>query len=139
MKISAKTDYACRALLELALNWPKTEPVPIAQIAKNQKIPIRFLTHILVQLKSLGFVDSVRGQKGGYILIQTPKEITLKNIVEEFSEGQSQSGRQAVSKDIFGNIWCEAHKQYFDYLERIDFEEILGLHRKAGDVLMYSI
>lgn len=139
MKISAKTDYACRALLELAMNWPKTEPVPVALIAKNQEIPIRFLTHILVQLKSMGLVDSVRGQKGGYILIKSPKDITLKTIVEEFSEIQSKSVRTNAPKDIFANIWGEAHKQYFDYLKRMDFEEILNLHRKAGNVLTYSI
>ncbi|MBL8013372.1 MAG: Rrf2 family transcriptional regulator [Candidatus Omnitrophica bacterium] len=139
MKISAKTDYACRALLELALSWPKTDPVPIALIAKNQEIPIRFLTHILVELKTMGLVDSLRGQKGGYVLIKSPKDITIKKIVEQFSDIHSKSGRLNGSKDVFVGIWIEAQKHYFDYLERMDFEEILALHRKADNVLMYSI
>ena len=49
MKIIAKTDYACRALLELSLHWPKQEPLQVTAIADNQQIPIKFLIHILIQ------------------------------------------------------------------------------------------
>lgn len=69
MKISAKIDYACRALLiELGLHWPDNRPMQVSAIAKRQKIPMNFLVHILITLKELGYVDSIRGKSGGYVL-----------------------------------------------------------------------
>ena len=70
MKISAKTDYACKAIFELVMHWPKPEPLAINVIARSQRIPIKFLTHILLQLKTMGMVESIRGQRGGYLLVK---------------------------------------------------------------------
>ncbi|MGB3241335.1 MAG: Rrf2 family transcriptional regulator, partial [Candidatus Omnitrophota bacterium] len=63
MRISARCDYACRALLELSLHWPNEAPVHIQQISENQKIPERYLVQILIQLKRLGLVTSSRGKE----------------------------------------------------------------------------
>ena len=86
MKISAKIDYACRALLELSLHWPSQEPLQVDQIAQRQRVPVKFLTQILIHLKQVGYVESVRGKKGGYLLRKLPKEIKLNDIMENFND-----------------------------------------------------
>jgi Rrf2 family protein len=68
MKLSAKSDYALRAILELSLHWPKNEPLSLTTIAKRQQIPLKFLSHILLHLKDIGLVHSLRGKEGGYLL-----------------------------------------------------------------------
>jgi len=72
MRISAKCDYACRALVELSFHWPKKIPLRIQQMSEKQEIPERFLVQILLQLKRLGFVTSSRGKNGGYNLAKAP-------------------------------------------------------------------
>src|SRR6267142_1058623 len=84
MKISAKIDYACRALLELGLHWPNTTPMQVGAIAKHQKIPMNFLVHILITLKEAGYVDSIRGKSGGYVLIKAPQDIRLGDVIKNF-------------------------------------------------------
>ena len=80
MFISQKCQYALRAIFELAKDHNKG-PVKIAEIAKNQAIPQRFLEVILLQLKQGGFVSSQRGNEGGYFLIQSPEKLTVGEII----------------------------------------------------------
>jgi len=65
MKIPAKIDYACKAIFELAAHWPNKKPVQMQYVAEHQNIPIQFLTQIMIQLKHLGYVESIRGKRGG--------------------------------------------------------------------------
>ena len=73
MKISAKTEYACIAMLELAAQYGSGEPVRIRRIAERHDVPPRFLVQILLQLKGAGLVASVRGAAGGYQLSSRPR------------------------------------------------------------------
>ena len=73
MRISAKAEYACVAMLELAANYADAQPVRIKAIADAQGIPQRFLVQILLQLKTAGLVASVRGAAGGYQLAKPPE------------------------------------------------------------------
>ena len=143
MKISAKTDYACRALLELALHWPKTEPLAINVIAASQKVPIKFLTHILITLKQLDYVTSSRGNKGGYVLIKPPSEISLGEIVKHFNEiGQTKPNRtrnRDKKEDALNVIWREADQVLFGYLDNISFDDLLKRAEQVKTVLMYTI
>src|SRR5262245_54133566 len=82
MKLSAKAEYACLAVLELALRHDRPEPARLAEIAGANAIPERFLVQILLQLKGAGFVSSVRGASGGYRLALEPREISLWDIVQ---------------------------------------------------------
>src|SRR5215469_3644248 len=81
MKISAKTEYACLAMLELAARYDSSEPVRIRAIADEHGIPSRFLVQILLQLKGAGLVASTRGASGGYQLIKPPDEISLAEVM----------------------------------------------------------
>ena len=88
MNLSAKTEYACIAVLELSLRHDNGEPVRIRSIAENHGIPSRFLVQILLQLKGAGLVSSTRGAAGGYQLAKPPSQITLENVMTVI-EGRS--------------------------------------------------
>ena len=81
MEISKRSEYALRAIFELASN-DTTEVMRIHDIAKSQSISHRFLEAILNELKHGGFVESRRGNEGGYILARYAKELTVREIFE---------------------------------------------------------
>ena len=85
MLISQKCQYALRALFELAKHYGQG-PVKIAEIAEVQAIPVRFLEVILSQLKQGGFVESRRGNEGGYLLLRAPHRVTVGEVIR-FVEG----------------------------------------------------
>ena len=80
MLISQKSRYALRAILELAKR-KSSGHTKIAEVARAQIIPPRFLEVILGQLKQGGFVESRRGSDGGYVLVRSPAGLTVSNVV----------------------------------------------------------
>lgn len=78
--LSKKTQYAFKALEYLAIEYGKG-PVKISEISKHQKIPLKFLENILVELKNAGMLESKKGKGGGYILRVAPKNINLANVI----------------------------------------------------------
>jgi len=83
MKISKKTDYALRALFTLVEHY-KSAPIPIRELARRNDAPKRFLEHIMLDLKSQGWVRSVAGIRGGYALAKDPAKITMGEVVRHF-------------------------------------------------------
>lgn len=81
MKLSAKTEYACLALLQLAEDHAQGRPTPIRSLAERQAIPDGFLVQILQDLRRAGLVDSTRGATGGYRLSRGPDAITLSDVL----------------------------------------------------------
>src|SRR5829696_2069023 len=79
MRVSAKADYALRGILEIAA--AKEPPIKRDQIARAQKIPVKFLETILGELKHAGIVSSQRGADGGYSLAKDPAQVTLADLV----------------------------------------------------------
>src|SRR5947209_10704934 len=78
---SAKAEYACRAMLELAARHGDPQPVRLKAIADAHGIPQRFLVQILLQMKGNGLVASTRGASGGYQLGRPPEQIRLADII----------------------------------------------------------
>ena len=83
MQLSMRTDYALRALFTLVENHGGP-PIPIMELAKRNDIPKRFLEHIMLDLKERGWVDSVAGKRGGYVLAKSPGKITMGEVVRHF-------------------------------------------------------
>ncbi len=82
MRISAKVDYALRALAELSALEAETErAVTRDQMASGQDIPIAFLENILLELKRGGIVRSVRGQQGGFRLARSADTISVADVI----------------------------------------------------------
>jgi len=79
MHVSAKSDYAVRAAIELAAAGPG--PVKGDRIAEAQQIPLKFLENILSDLRHAGYVQSQRGAEGGYWLAEPADAITLADII----------------------------------------------------------
>jgi len=82
MRFSARGEYGIQALLELALNDGRRAPLQARTIARNQRIPLRFLEQVMSALKKAGMVESVRGSQGGYRLARNLEEIHLADILE---------------------------------------------------------
>jgi Rrf2 family protein len=80
MHVTAKADYAVRAVIELAGTSQQT-PRKVDDVAQAQGIPVSFLENILTQLRSSGIVRSQRGPEGGYWLAQAPEELNLARVI----------------------------------------------------------
>jgi Rrf2 family protein len=80
MHVTAKADYAVRAVVELA-NSKQDSPRKVDEVAQAQGIPVSFLENILTQLRSTGIVRSQRGPEGGYWLAQPAEEVNLAQII----------------------------------------------------------
>ena len=80
MKLSKKSEYGLRALLELTLVYGKST-LQRQDIVARQHIPIEFLEQILLTLKRAGLIASRRGINGGYMLIKQPSDITLGQVI----------------------------------------------------------
>lgn len=78
--MTKKTKYALRALIQLARRDRQT-PVLIAELAREERIPQKFLERILLDLKSRGVLRSQKGKGGGYFLARPPHEISLGDVL----------------------------------------------------------
>ena len=80
MKLSTRTRYAVRAMIELARH-NLTRPLQLKIIAERQEISVKYLEQLMAILKSAGLIKSVRGSKGGYVLARAPNQIALSDIL----------------------------------------------------------
>jgi Rrf2 family protein len=131
MRISAKAEYACVAMLELAANYAELQPLPIKAIAEAQEIPQNFLVQILLQLKTAGLVVSVRGASGGYQLARPPETITLADIINAIDD-RAAVPRSALVKEslsptvrILLGIWQEVQAEEQRALQRVTLAELV--------------
>ena len=82
MKLSTKTRYGLRALLELVRQYDGRTPLSITDIASKENISERYLEQLFLKLRRDGLIESVRGPQGGYLLSRAPMEITVAEVVE---------------------------------------------------------
>lgn len=80
MKLSTRTRYAVRAMIELAKH-DLTRPLQLKIIAERQEISVKYLEQLMAVLKSAGLIKSIRGSKGGYVLAKPPNQIALSDIL----------------------------------------------------------
>ncbi len=145
MKVSAKTEYACIAMLELATQYGSTEPVRIRKIAERHDVPPRFLVQILLQLKGAGLVASVRGAAGGYHLIKPPHEISLGQVMEVIEGASEENGGQTSSASpdspavkVLMQAWKEVSDVQRKMLDNITLADLLE-RAKEQEEQMYHI
>jgi Rrf2 family protein len=109
MKISAKAEYACLAVLALARQGHESSPLHIRAISEAYGIPERYLVQILLQLKGAGLVASTRGAAGGYRLARPASSISLAEVliavdgVEMSRHHVSLSNRPTAS--VLASVW----------------------------------
>ncbi len=141
MKLSTRTRYGMRAVLELAENYGKG-PIQPKIIAQHQEISAKYLEQLMTILKSAGIVNSVRGSKGGYVLAKAPEQIKLSDIFHclegpvvtvECVENESYCTR--TNDCVARQIWAEVHKSVMGVLQSIALQNLVdrAKHKKALD------
>jgi Rrf2 family transcriptional regulator, cysteine metabolism repressor len=125
MNISVKGEYALHAIFDLA-SQPGREPVKIADIARRQQIPQKFLELILASLKQGGFVESRRGAEGGYLLARRADSISVGDVlrfVEGRREERSRVRRQTDSP--LGDLWQRTNEAMDSVLDAATFAQLV--------------
>ncbi|SMG21088.1 RrF2 family transcriptional regulator [Dethiosulfovibrio salsuginis] len=82
MKLSTKTRYGLRAMIDLAKGYGTEKPISISEVARNQSLSESYLEQLFAKLRRSGLVSSVRGAQGGYLLSRHPSEIFADEIVD---------------------------------------------------------
>ena len=124
MNISVNGEYALQAVFDLSVQ-PGQGPVKIAEIARRQKIPQKFLELILAGLKQGGFVESKRGAEGGYLLARPASQITIGEVLRHV-EGQKLSGSKGKRKNDtpFGDLWNRVDKAISGVVDETTFLDL---------------
>ena len=143
MRISAKAEYACVAMLELA-SGSADEPRRVKDIADAHGIPPRFLVQILLQLKTAGLVASVRGASGGYQLARKADSITLADVIGAIDDlspashvALTDSAPSPVVETLL-EVWREIHTEEQRLLARPTLADLVRRIRQGG-ALTYQI
>lgn len=140
MRISAKVEYACIAMLELAANHGTGRPVRVGRIAADHGIPPRFLVQILLQLKGAGLVKSVRGATGGYRLLKRPNEISLAAVMRVMAgrdELISNVGRHSLTACVLMDAWRDIARREDEMLASTTLADMLEEIQNRGEPTYY--
>jgi Rrf2 family protein len=128
--ISAKTEYALRATIELAAADPESS-VTAHAIADAQQIPLRFLLNILGDLRRVGLVDSRRGPSGGWWLTRPADTITIADVIRAVDGplvdvGANRPGHPAddTTAESVTNLWVAVRSGIRDILEHTSVADL---------------
>jgi Rrf2 family transcriptional regulator, cysteine metabolism repressor len=146
LPFSAKAEYACIAMLELADHYGRPQPVRLKAIAEAHHIPQRFLVQILLQLKGSGLVISTRGAAGGYLLGRSPKTITLADVLNVIDRQDRPTpdrrtaggGPPSPMSDALRTLWKEIQAAQRRILEGTTLAD-LAQKAREGQSLLYQI
>ena len=154
MRIGYKGDYAIKSLIFLAIKYllVPNSYWQIAEIAKEQDIPAKFLEQILLMLRKAGYVKSQRGMKGGFALALEPKKINLGQIIR-LMEGplapigcvveESDSVCDYQNRCVLRPLWQKVSESISQIVDTVDFQSLaekqLALERAQQQSLMYYI
>ena len=136
MKVSTRGDYACRALLSLALHDTRTTSV--RDIAERTGLPQPYLEQILLALKGAGLVRSKRGVGGGYVLARDPADITLAQIVSavdgpivagDFGEPHANGACDHEGQCVLLAVWADVGETMRRYLQSFTLAEVAARAR----------
>ncbi len=145
MKLSTRTRYGIRAVLELAQNYGHG-PLQLRTIAARQELSVKYLEQLMAILKSAGIVRSIRGAKGGYVLAKGPGEIKVSQcfdcleghvITTECIADDNYCSRMDFC--VARGLWVQVQNAVMDVLESMTLKDLLDKAKKKGETLNYSI
>jgi len=142
MRISAKAEYACIAVLDLARKKEQADPVRLHEIAEPNGIPERFLVQILLQLKGAGYTQSLRGAGGGYRLAIDPQNISVWDIVNTIdgpaAAGHSQDvAHHSMSWQVVGELWQSVNQREEELLRQTTFGDLVESLKQQSSNMYY--
>ena len=138
MKVSTRGDYACRALVSLALHGDGEGPTSVRDIAERTGLPQPYLEQILLALKGAGIVRSKRGVGGGYVLAREPAAITLGSIVSavdgpivlgDFGEPHQNGACDHEGQCVLLAVWAEVSEQMRHLLDALTLSDVVSMAR----------
>ncbi len=131
MRVSAKADYAVRAVAELAAAGEG--PVKGEKLADAQDIPLQFLEHILLELKHSGIVRARRGAKGGYWLARPADEVTIADVVRSvegpIADVQStppEAIKYSGNSEHLRDVWVAVRASLRSVLEEVTLADLVS-------------
>ncbi len=132
MKLSAKTRYASRILYCMARHGVST-PVSSSWLSTQTGITSQFIEQIMKQLRSAGITNSIRGARGGHILVKDTKDITIGNIINIMEGGIELSnclvGKESCDrcrKCAMYEVWAELNKNFSTTLDSITIADVVN-------------
>ena len=144
MKLSTRTRYGIRAILQLAENHGN-RPLQLKTIARHQDISVKYLEQLMATLKSAGIVRSIRGSRGGYVLAKSPGQIKVSDcfnclegpvITTECVENESYCAR--TDDCVARQIWTEVQKAIMGVLQSMTLQNLVD-RTKHNKPLDYQI
>jgi Rrf2 family protein len=145
MRISARTDYALRAALELAAAG-EGGLVKAEDIAHAHGIPLRFLLNILIDLRHAGIVSSQRGSVGGYRLARPPADVTLAEVVRAMAAPDGPAGLATAKRPPYlgaaaglEELWTAAYSSMETLLETVALADVVrggAIHEADSAILL---
>jgi len=144
MKLSTRTRYGMRAIIELAESNRKG-PLQLKIIAQHQDISAKYLEQLMVVLKSAGFVRSIRGSRGGYVLAKAPNQIKLSDVFHCL-EGHVITVECVENKDYCQRaadcaarqVWTQVQHAIEGVLQSITLQDAVNM-AKGSKALDYQI
>jgi len=138
MKVSTRTRYSVRAALELALHH-KQGPVQLRIIAERQEISVKYLEQLMAALMSGGFVRSVRGARGGYVLARDPGHIRVSELFR-CMEGQVATTECVENSEycerstdcVARKVWQTLEGAIHDTLDSFTLQDLVDMRKQAG-------
>ena len=124
MKISAKAEYACLAVLALARSRPEDAPLRIREIAEAHGIPERYLVQILLQLKGAGLVVSTRGAAGGYRLARPADQISVGEVLGAIDGPYHDREPAGPAARALADVWRSVYQAERAVLDRTTIAEL---------------
>jgi Rrf2 family protein len=131
MKLSTRTRYAVRAIIELAQHH-NNRPLQLKIIAERQEISVKYLEQLMAVLRSAGFVRSVRGSKGGYVLAKAPNQIKMNDVLHrlegtvttvECVENENSCKRSAECAARY--LWSQVEQAIENVLHSITLQDLV--------------
>lgn len=140
MKLSTRTRYGIRAMLELAGNHGEG-PLQIKVIANRQDISIKYLEQLMAMLRSGGFVRSIRGSKGGYMLSKVPAQIKLDElftclegpvVTVECIEDENYCARAADC--VTRQVWAQVQAAMMKVLQSMTLQDLVNRTKESKNL-----
>ncbi len=137
---SSRSRYAVAALVDLAQSQTK-RPVALSEIADRQSVSVSYLEQVFALLRQGGFVKSVRGPGGGYLLARTPDEIKVADVFTALAAAKSVGGdadeaETARAGASVAGLWVALDKEVLRFLSTISIADVAsGQHSKLGVAL----
>ena len=142
MRVSTRGDYACRALLSLAIHAETSGPTSVRDIAERTALPQPYLEQILLALKGAGLVRSKRGVGGGYVLAKSAADIKLSDIISavdgpitvgDFGKPHQDGACDHEGQCVLLAIWDVAGQHMREHLDTYTLDDIARAATGTGE------